>query len=185
MQNTNSTANPGPLGLTGFGLTTVLLNLHNAGFFPMDAMILAMGIFMGGMAQVIVGVMEWKKNNIFGTIAFTSYGFFWISLVALILLPKMGIAEAASPVSMGFYLLIWGVFSFGLFIATLKIGRHLVILFGLLVILFALLAIGDFTGNHGIKVLAGYEGILCGSTAIYIALAEVINAVYGKKVLPL
>ena len=88
------TANPAPLGLLGFGMTTVLLNIHNAGFFPMSAMILAMGIFYGGIAQVIAGIMEWKKNNTFGTTAFTSYGFFWLSLVALIVMPKMGIAEA-------------------------------------------------------------------------------------------
>jgi len=74
---TDNTANPAPLGLLGFGMTTVLLNLHNAGFFELGSMILAMGIFYGGMAQVITGVMEWKKGNTFGTVAFTSYGLFW------------------------------------------------------------------------------------------------------------
>jgi succinate-acetate transporter protein len=79
-------ANPAPLGLLGFGLTTVLLNLHNAGFFGLNSMILAMGIAYGGLAQVIVGVMEFKKGNTFGMVAFTSYGLFWWSLVALIIL---------------------------------------------------------------------------------------------------
>ena len=83
-------ANPAPLGLMGFGMTTVLLNLHNAGFFPLGSMILAMGIFYGGVAQVIAGIMEWKKGNTFGTTAFTSYGLFWLSLVGLILMPKFG-----------------------------------------------------------------------------------------------
>jgi succinate-acetate transporter protein len=81
-------ANPAPLGLLGFGLTTVLLNLHNAGLFPLDTMILAMGLAYGGLAQVIVGVMEYKKGNTFGTVAFTSYGLFWWSLVLLLVLPK-------------------------------------------------------------------------------------------------
>ncbi len=85
----DTTANPAPLGLLGFGMTTVLLNLHNAGFFELNSMILAMGICYGGAAQVIAGIMEWKKNNTFGATAFTSYGFFWLSLVALIVLPKL------------------------------------------------------------------------------------------------
>ena len=72
----DNTANPAPLGLLGFGTTTVLLNCHNAGFFALNSMILAMGIFYGGLGQVIAGVLEWKKNNTFGATAFTSYGLF-------------------------------------------------------------------------------------------------------------
>lgn len=101
---TELTANPAPLGLMGFGMTTILLNIHNAGFFELNAMILAMGIFYGGMAQVIAGIMEFKKNNTFGTTAFTSYGFFWLSLVALNILPVMGYGEAANSLSMAAYL---------------------------------------------------------------------------------
>lgn len=182
---TNQTANPGPLGLLGFSLTTILLNLHNAGFYALDSMILAMGIFVGGLIQVIVGIFEWKKNNMFGMMAFSSYGFFWLSLVALIIMPKMGIAEAATPVSMGFYLLIWGIYSLGMFIVTLKFNTTMKLLFGTLVILFALLSFGDFTGNHSIKVLAGYEGILCGGIALYLAMAQLINHEYGRKILPI
>ena len=89
------TANPAPLGLLGFGMTTVLLNLHNAGFFALGSMILAMGIFYGGLAQIIAGIQEWKKNNTFGATAFTSYGLFWLTLVALLILPKMGLADAS------------------------------------------------------------------------------------------
>ena len=87
--NIQKLANPAPLGLLGFGLTTVLLNLHNAGLFPLDTMILAMGIAYGGLAQIIVGIMEFKKGNTFGTVAFSSYGLFWWSLVALLVLPKL------------------------------------------------------------------------------------------------
>lgn len=178
-------ANPAPLGLMGFGMTTILLNIHNAGFFPLDAMILAMGIFFGGFAQVIAGIMEFKKNNTFGTTAFTSYGFFWLSLVALNILPLMGYGEAAGSLSMAAYLFMWGVFTFFMFIATLRISKALQVVFGSLAVLFFLLAIGNFTGSTLILTIAGYEGIFCGFSAIYAAMAQVLNEVYGKTVMPI
>ncbi len=179
------TANPAPLGLLGFGMTTVLLNIHNAGFFPLSTMILAMGIFYGGLAQILAGIMEWKKNNTFGTTAFISYGFFWLSLVGLIVMPKLGMGEAATGPAMAAYLFMWGLFTFAMFIGTLRISRALQFVFGSLTILFFLLAIGDYTGAEGIKVVAGYEGIVCGFSAIYTAIAQILNEVYGKTVLPL
>lgn len=179
------TSNPAPLGLMGFGMTTVLLNLHNAGLFDLGSMILAMGIFYGGMAQVVAGIMEWKKGNTFGTTAFTSYGFFWLSLVALIVMPKLGWAPAAANSAMVAYLLMWGIFTAGLFVGTLKLNRALQVVFATLTILFFLLALADYTGCSIIKMIAGYEGILCGFSAIYAALAQVLNEVYGKVVLPL
>ncbi|MER2181692.1 MAG: acetate uptake transporter [Desemzia incerta] len=179
------TANPAPLGLMGFGMTTILLNIHNAGFFELDAMILAMGIFYGGFAQVIAGIMEFKKNNTFGTTAFTSYGFFWLSLVALNILPLMGYGEAAGSLSMAAYLFMWGVFTLFMFIGTLQINRALQVVFGSLMILFFLLAIGNFTGFSLILTIAGYEGILCGFSAIYAAMAQVLNELYGKDIMPI
>src|SRR3954468_13399873 len=107
----DNSANPAPLGLFAFGMTTVLLNLHNAGFFEMNSMILAMGIFYGGIAQVIAGILESKKNNTFGMTAFISYGFFWLSLVALILMAKWGWIGATSSNALATYLLIWGIFT--------------------------------------------------------------------------
>ncbi|RZT95972.1 hypothetical protein EV201_0601 [Ancylomarina subtilis] len=181
----DNTANPGPLGLCGFGLTTILLNLHNAGLFGMDTMILAMGIFMGGIVQVIVGTMEWKKNNIFGTMAFTSYGIFWLTLVFLMMLPKMGLGTAPTTTAMGYYLTVWGILSLGFFVATLKLGKVIAILFGTVVLLFALLAIANFTGSHMIHTIAGIEGVICGSIAVYMAIAELLEAVYGRQLLPL
>lgn len=178
-------ANPAPLGLLGFGMTTVLLNIHNAGFFPLSAMILAMGIFYGGLAQILAGIMEWKKNNTFGTTAFISYGFFWLSLVGLLIMPKLGWAEAATGPAMAAYLFMWGIFTLVMFIGTLRINRALQFVFGSLTILFFLLAIGDYTGVEGIKIVAGYEGIVCGLSAIYAGLAQVLNEVYVKIVLPL
>ena len=178
------TANPAPLGLMGFGMTTVLLNLHNAGFFGLGDMILAMGIFYGGMAQVIAGIMEWKKGNTFGTTAFTSYGFFWLSLVGIKLMPGMGLGQAPSVTAMVAYLIMWGIFTGVLFIGTLKLNRALQVVFGSLTLLFFLLALGDITDNAVIKTITGFEGIFCGLSAIYAGLAQVLNEVYGKTVAP-
>ncbi len=181
----DTTANPAPLGLFGFGLTTVLLNLHNAGLIGIGSMILAMGIFYGGVAQIIAGVMEWKKKNTFGTVAFTSYGFFWISLVALIVMPRFGLADASDKSAMAAYLFVWGLFSTVLFIATLKMNRAIMLVFFALVILFFLLAAADATGSTLLTRIAGWEGLLCGLGAMYIGAAQVLNEVYGRTVLPL
>jgi len=181
----NETANPAPLGLCAFGMTTVLLNIHNAGFFEINAMILAMGIFYGGLAQVIAGIIEAKKNNTFGLTAFTSYGFFWLSLVGLMVMPKLGWAAAASNEAMIAYLSMWGIFTFLLFFGTLRLNRALQFVFASLTILFFLLVAGDATGNPTIKHLAGYEGIICGASAIYTGIANLLNEMYGKVVLPI
>jgi succinate-acetate transporter protein len=181
----DTTANPAPLGLLGFGLTTVLLNLHNAGFYELNTMILAMGIFYGGIAQIIAGMMEWKKNNTFGTTAFTSYGLFWLSLVGLILLPSLGLGTATSKPAMAAYFFMWGLFTFVMFLATLRLNRALQFVFLSLTILFLLLTARDFLGSPAIGTLAGYEGIICGLSAIYTGLAQVLNEVYKKVVAPL
>lgn len=181
----DKTSNPAPLGLMGFGMTTVLLNLHNAGLFGLGSMILAMGIFYGGLAQIIAGIMEWKKGNTFGTTAFTSYGLFWLTLVWLIVAPKLGIADATTNDAMAAYLFMWGLFTFVMFIGTLRLNRALQVVFLSLAILFWLLAIKDASGNAAIGKIAGYEGIFCGFSAIYAGLAQVLNECYGKVVLPL
>jgi uncharacterized protein len=182
----DTTGNPAPLGLLGFGMTTVLLNLHNAGFYELNSMILAMGICYGGLAQIIAGIMEWKKGNTFATTAFTSYGLFWLSLVALIVLPKVGWGTATNDTAMAAYLAMWGLFTAIMFVGTLRLNRALQIVFATLTILFFMLAIGDFAGaSEGFKHATGYEGIFCGFSAIYAGLAQVLNELFGKVVLPL
>jgi len=181
----DSTANPAPLGLLAFGLTTVLLNLHNAGIFEMNAMILAMGIFYGGITQIIAGIMEGKKNNTFGLVAFVSYGAFWLTLVALIVMPKLGWVAAASESAMVSYLVMWGIFTGLLFIGTLRASKALQFVFATLTILFFLLALGDATGNQALKTFTGYEGIVCGASAIYTGIGLLLNEIYGRTVLPL
>lgn len=181
----DTTANPAPLGLLGFSLTTILLNIHNAGFFPLDAMILAMGLFFGGITQMIAGVMEWKKNNTFGTTAFTAYGAFWLTLVGLIILPKLGLAQPATDVSLSLYLAVWGLFTFFMFLGTLNKDFVLKFIFGSLTLLFFMLAVGNFADLLWLKTLAGYEGIVCGTAAFYSAVAQILNETYGKTLLPL
>ena len=179
-------ANPGPLGLLGFGMTTVLLNLHNAGLLPLSIVIIAMGVCLGGLAQIIAGIRELKQGNTFAGTAFTAYGLFWWSLVLIWVNPyaEAGI-EAASKVAMGYYLLLWGIFTGFMFIGTLKHNRATQVVFGSLTVLFLLLAIGDFADNHTITMIAGYEGIFCGLSAIYSAVGQIVNEEFGKKILPL
>ncbi len=121
-------------------MTTILLNLHNMGFFDLGAMILAMGLFYGGIAQVIAGVLEFKNGNTFGFTAFTSYGFFWISLIFILIAPGTGLMQAPSSTAMGAYLLVWGIFTAIMFFATLKLNRVIQFVFASLVLLFVLLA---------------------------------------------
>jgi succinate-acetate transporter protein len=180
----DTTGNPAPLGLLAFGMTTVLLNLHNAGFFELNSMILAMGLCYGGLAQVVAGIMEWKKGNTFATTAFISYGFFWLSLVALLLLPGTGGTKAPDETAMAAYLAMWGLLTAGLFVGTLKINRALQVVFATLIVLFFLLAIGDYTAaGPAFRHFTGFEGIVCGAAAIYTALAQVLNELFGRTVL--
>lgn len=182
-------ANPAPLGLLGFGMTTVLLNLHNSGFYPLGSMILAMGLVYGGLAQLIAGIMEYRKGNTFGTLAFSSYGLFWWSLVILLLLPNFTLLSpavtAANDTSMAAYFFMWGMFTLVMFFGTLKTNRALQFVFMSLVILFFMLAAVRLSGDATLLTITGLEGIICGASAVYTGLAEVLNEVYGRVVLPL
>ena len=183
-------ANPAPLGLLGFGMTTVLLNMHNAGIYPLNAMILAMGLVYGGLAQVIAGAMEYKKGNTFGTLAFSSYGLFWWSLVILLLLPDITFLNpvadiTADSTSLAAYFFMWGMFTLLMFFGTLKSNRAVQFVFGSLTVLFFLLTAVRLTGNPELLLFTGIEGIICGASAIYTGIAEVLNEVYDRTVLPL
>ena len=143
-----------------------------------------MGIALGGLAQIIAGIRELCQGNTFAGTAFTAYGLFWWSLVLIWVNPFDGI-NAATKTDMGYYLLLWGIFTAFMFIGTLKHNKATQVVFGSLTILFMLLAIGDFTGNHTITMIAGFEGIFCGLSAIYSAMGQILNAEYGKEVMPL
>jgi succinate-acetate transporter protein len=187
-------ANPAALGLSGFGITTVLLNLHNIGLFNLNSMILAMGLAYGGLAQVIAGIMEFKKGNTFGTVAFTSYGLFWWSLVMLLVFPQASFLDTGllSPLqktpgtAMAAYFFMWGLFTFAMFFGTLKTNRALQFVFISLTILFLLLTIREAFAFKGLyEQIVGVEGVICGSSAIYLALAEVLNEAHRRTVLPI
>jgi len=182
--NQSTIANPAPLGLLGFGMTTCLLNLHNAGFIPLSIVIIAMGFALGGAAQIIAGIMEFKKNNVFGATAFTAYGFFWWSLIVIWINPFSSIHPLDS-VSMGFYLGLWCLFTGFMFIGTLKHNMISRIVFGTLTILFFLLSLANFTGSDMIHTIAGYVGIVCGLSAIYSSMGQILNQEFNKTVLPL
>jgi succinate-acetate transporter protein len=189
------TANPAPLGLLGFGITTILLNFaHNLQLGSVDSMILGMGIAYGGLAQIIAGLLEFKKGNTFGTVAFTSYGLFWLSFVMLNLSGTLfGLAAGPSQEALMAYFFMWGLFTFIMLFGTIHSSRALQVVFATLAILFFLLAI-----RSGLQAYASYsstdlqlftriigaEGILTGFSAFYLALAEVLNEMHGKTVLP-
>jgi succinate-acetate transporter protein len=193
MAGENKLANPAVLGLTCFGMTTVLLNFHNAGLFKLDAPVLAMGIFLGGTVQIIAGILEFRKGNSFGMTAFCAYGAFWLTL-SFILIGKpfllKPLAMEASAKGLAWYLLLWGIFSCFMFIGTFKVNRVLQTVFFTLIILFGLLTIhfAWFTSpGSSMTVLktAGVVGIVCGGSAIYLAMAELINEMYGRIVFPI
>jgi succinate-acetate transporter protein len=203
------TANPAPLGLLGFGVTTILLNfVHNFRTpNPVDAMIFGMGIFYGGIAQIIAGSMEYKKGNTFGTVAFTSYGLFWLSFVAL---NWLGVNNSASQgiwpffggvtpwtvsnEALAAYFFMWGLFTLMMLFGTLKKNRAIQFVFGSLAVLFflltaksAILAYSSLTATD-IELftrIIGIEGIICGLSAFYLAMAEVLNEEHGRTVLPI
>lgn len=184
-------ANPAPLGLLGFGLTTIMLNLHNANIIPLDSTILAMGIFYGGIAQIMAGLLEFRKGNTFGMVAFLSYGFFWETFVLIVfsLTGTWGLGGIApNSTSLGYYLFFWGLFTFMMFFGTLRTNGATMSVFGTLWILFFLLAIGFWTNTSatsGLAIGTGYEGILCGLLAFYTAAGEILNERLGRSVLPL
>ena len=208
-------ANPAPLGLLGFGMTTALLSfVHNARLGPLDGMIVGMGIFYGGLAQIIAGILEYKKGNTFGTTAFTSYGLFWLSYVALNWLGSATTASngiwpfsAYGPAISGYstpwfvsqeafmaYFFMWGLFTFVMFFGAMKKNRALQFVFMSLAILFfllaaksALLAYASLTTTdlEWFTRIIGVEGIICGLSAVYLALAEVLNEMHGKTMLPI
>ncbi len=187
MSTKSNLANPAPLGLMAFGMTTILLNMHNLGLFGFNSIILAMGIFYGGIAQIIAGMMEFRKGNTFGTTAFTSYGLFWLSLVALITISSsqfpLGNPELApNSTAWAAYLFLWGLFTLIMFFGTLKTNRVLQTVFLSLAMLFFLLALARFI--PALLPYAAMVGIFCGFSAFYLSLAEVLNEGHEKAVLP-
>ncbi|HEX4272666.1 MAG TPA: acetate uptake transporter, partial [Rhizomicrobium sp.] len=181
------TANPAPLGLMGFGLTTVLLSSINAGLLPAggEPVVIPLAMAFGGTAQIIAGIMEFKTGNVFGATAFTSYGAFWWWFALLILLGGNHILDLSGAGSaIGVCLLLWGVFTLGLWVSTFRLSRLLFGIFLTLWLAFFLLGGGAVMGNPMLHILGGWVGLLCGALAMYGSFALVTNATFGREVVP-
>ena len=182
-------ANPGPVGLLGFGMTTILLNLHNTGHFKLDTVVPAMGICFGGGAQFIAGLLEWVRGNTFACIAFVSFGSFWLSVICVWMLPNKSFktwaaVPATSSYFLGSYLVIWGIFSFFMTLCTLRMNVSIFLVFLSVTLLFFLLGGSNMSGSTPGVHAAGYEGVVCGALALYLAFAEILNEVWDRVILP-
>ena len=178
-------ANPGALGLGGFALTTFLLNIVNSGLISGDnlGMVLPVGIFYGGLAQFCAGMWEFKRGDTFGATCFSSFGAFWMGVALMIILENTGVISPVPREGMAVFFIAWGIFTAYATIASLKVNRAVTSIFVTLVILFFLLAAGEW--NATVHKIAGYEGILCALIAWYTAAGVLINTLFGRDVLPL
>lgn len=181
----NETPSPTPLGLCAFGMATILLSLANAGLTGLSSTVIAMAVFAGGFAIVITGLLEWKKNNMFGFITFGGFGFFWFSFAAILLLPEMGLAASPTAIEMAAFLLVWTLLLLGLIICALRMGGLLLATLVFLLLLFVFLILGNITGMALLITLGGYAGIITGILALYMGIAGTVNDVCKETVLPL
>lgn len=178
-------ANPGALGLGGFALTTFILNIVNSGIVSGEnlGMVLPVGIFYGGLAQFCAGMWEFKRGDTFGATCFSSFGAFWMAVALMVLLENTGTIEPVPREGMAVLFIAWGIFTAYATVASLKVAKAVTAIFVTLVILFFLLAAGEW--NATIHKIAGYEGILCALIAWYCSAAILINTLFGRDVLPL
>jgi succinate-acetate transporter protein len=183
------TADPAPLGLAGFGFTTLLLSLVNAQVLPksVEVGVMSMALAFGGTAQILAGMWAFRRGNTFAATAFTAYGAFWLSfyLLVVVFIPQIK-SPGPNDISnfVGWYLLAWGIFTAYMFIASLAGARAVQLVFILLTATFALLAIGNFATSTGIIQVGGVVGILTAAAAMYASFADVANANFKRRVLP-
>jgi succinate-acetate transporter protein len=173
--------NPAVVGLAGFGLTTLILQLHNLGLVGLGPVIW-IGLFFGGMAQLIAGLQEMKTGNNFGYCAFTSYGSFWISLCAMLIAGQFGFLKA-STTDVGWFLVAWTLFTAILWVGALRIHGAMATTFTLLLAGFVLLDVGHF-GFPVFNTVAAYVLIGCAFSAWYMMARIILNELYGRELLP-
>jgi uncharacterized protein len=179
-------ADPGPLGLAGFAMTTFVLSMFNAKLVSAggEPVVLGLALAYGGIAQLLAGMWEFRTGNTFGAVAFSSYGAFWISFWALVVfyVPKIPAADAGHAI--GLYLWAWGIFTTYMFVASLRTTGAVAFVFFLLAITYVLLAAGN-SGNHANVVKwGGYVGLATAAAAWYASFAAVMNSTFGRTVLP-
>ena len=177
-----SIADPAPLGLAGFALTTFVLSMFNAGLVAKagEPVVLGLALAYGGGAQFLAGMWEFRKGNTFGATAFSSYGAFWISFWAFVTFFSNGVPETA----VGLYLIAWGIFTFYMWIASFRTTAAVNLVFLLLWITFVVLGIGDAAGNSGISKLGGWIGLATALAAWYASFAGVTNFTFGRAIVP-
>jgi succinate-acetate transporter protein len=181
-------ANPAALGLVGFGLTTILLSLINAGVLPAggEGVVVPMALAYGGLIQIVAGLMEFRLGNTFGTTAFLSYGAFWWWFAFLLIFAKTGVIDISQcGPTIGVALLLWGLLTFYLWIATFRLPRILFLIFLALWITFALLGLGAAEKSAALTHAGGWLGIVTGLLAVYGSFGIVVNATWGRAVVPL
>lgn len=179
-------ADPAPLGLAAFALTTFVLSLFNAGIAPeaLESAVLPLALFYGGLAQLLAGMWEFRNSNTLGATAFTSYGAFWLAFAGYVKFVQPSLPEADHGTATGIFLIGWAVFTLYMAIASLRTNGALIAVFWLLFLTFLLLAVGELTGVSGIATIGGYLGILTALAAWYASFAIVTNATWGRTVLP-
>jgi len=177
-----SIADPAPLGLAGFALTTFVLSMFNAGLVGEagEPVVLGLALAYGGGAQLLAGMWEFRKGNTFGATAFSSYGAFWISFWAFVTFFSKGVPATA----VGLYLIAWGIFTFYMWIASFRTNAAVMVVFLLLWITFVLLGIGDAAGNSGVTKLGGWFGLATAAAAWYASFAGVTNFTFGREIVP-
>ncbi|HEV8191629.1 MAG TPA: acetate uptake transporter [Ktedonobacterales bacterium] len=182
-ETTTAVADPAPLGLSGFALTTFVLSIVNTGLLTGKAdilVVIGLAVFYGGISQLLAGMWEFRNGNTFGATAFTTYGAFWLSYAAL-LIPGFGIgvgtAAGPSGSAVGTYLLAWTIITFLLLLGALPQTAALTAVFALLFLTFLFLTIGAYGNNTNITHIGGWLGILTAIVAWYTALAGILRSV--------
>jgi succinate-acetate transporter protein len=179
-------ANPGPLGLAAFALTTFVLSMFNAGLVSSTAEPIVFGLALayGGLAQLLAGMWEFRTGNTFGATAFTSYGAFWLSFWAFVQFFEKDVPKADAGHAVGLYLIAWGIFTTYMFVASLRTTGAVALVFFLLALTFIVLGIGNAGAHTGIVKLGGWIGLATALAAWYASFAEVTNATFGRTVFP-
>ncbi len=183
---TKSIADPGPLGLAAFALTTFLLSLFNAGIAPdnLEKTVLPLALFYGGLAQLIAGVFEFRKANTFGATAFCSYGAFWLSFAAFVQFVEPAVPAASAKTATGLFLLGWAIFTLYMFVASLRTSAGLIAVFGFLFLTYLALVLGTLLGVSALATVGGILGIITAIAAWYTSFAVITNSTFGRSVLP-
>jgi succinate-acetate transporter protein len=180
-------ADPGPLGVAAFAMTTFVLSLFNANLVgnpKLEAVVLPLALIYGGFAQLLAGMWEFKKNNTFGAVAFTSYGAFWISFVGYVKYIAPTLPPADAHTATGIFLLSWTIFTAYMFLASIKTNAILTAIFGALLVAFTCLTVGAFNTNASLTHAGGWFGLVTAALAWYLSAAVVTNSTWGRTVLP-